>query len=106
MSPLGFDARQMYQFISERSVFHHCCKKLGLKIKFCYRFVNTSADVQKQALQWLQKLCLLEIPVPLDVLFEMLNTGAEALVQVEMKNGHKNNFEHQESICYRVRLTS
>lgn len=46
------------------------------------RFVNTTAEVQKQALQWLQKLCLLEIPVPLDVLFEMLNNGAEALIQV------------------------
>jgi hypothetical protein len=45
-----------------------------------YRFINTTADVQKQALLWLQKLCLLEIPIPLDVLFDMLNCGLDALV--------------------------
>jgi len=36
--------------------------------------------VQKQALLWLQKLCLLEIQIPLDVLFDMLNSGLDALV--------------------------
>jgi hypothetical protein len=60
MSPLGFDAKQMYQFISER-------------------FDDTSAEVQRQALQWLQKLCLLNIQIPLDILFDMFNKGVETL---------------------------
>ena len=49
-------------------------------VLFFLRFVNTTADVQKQALLWLQKLCLLEIQIPLDVLFDMLNAGLDALV--------------------------
>ncbi len=48
MSPLGFDAKEMYQFISER-------------------FVGTKAEIQRQALQWLQKLCLLNITIPIEV---------------------------------------
>ena len=39
MSPLGFDAREMYGFISKR-------------------FARTPAEVQQQALKWLQNLCL------------------------------------------------
>ena len=61
MSPLGFDAAtEMYQFISRR-------------------FAGTSGDIQRQALQWLQKLCLLKIPVPIPVLLEMFNAGVDAL---------------------------
>ena len=62
MSPLGFDAKEMYQFISKR-------------------FCGTSGDIQRQALQWLQKLCLLKIPIPLPVLLEMFNAGVDALKQ-------------------------
>lgn len=60
MSPLGFDAREMYQFISKR-------------------FVSTSAEVQQQGLQWLQRLCLMNIDIPIDILFEMANNGVDSL---------------------------
>lgn len=91
----------MYQFISER-------------------FIGTSANIQKQALQWLQvnefqtnlnddmprkksffncinffqKLCLLNIHIPLDILFEMFNNGMEALqlhgqTNIGLTNGEK-----------------
>ena len=43
------------------------------------RFVNTPAEVQRQALQWLQKLCLLNIPVPLTILFDMFGDGIDTL---------------------------
>ena len=47
---------------------------------FClHRFVNTPAEVQRQALQWLQKLCLLNIPVPLSILFDMFGDGIDTL---------------------------
>nr|XP_040575380.1 protein unc-79 homolog [Lepeophtheirus salmonis] len=59
MSPLGFDAREMYQFIS-------------------IRFKSTP-QIQRQALQWLQKLCLLHISIPLNILFEMFNLGVETM---------------------------
>ena len=58
MSPLGFDAKEMYQFISER-------------------FNQNSIEVLRQALQWLQLLCLLNIPIPIDILFDMFNSGIE-----------------------------
>ena len=60
MSPLGFDAREMYQFISKR-------------------FKRTQAEVQQQALQWLQNLCLMSIHIPMDILFEMFNDGVDTL---------------------------
>ena len=60
MSPLGFDAREMYGFISKR-------------------FVRTPAEVQQQALKWLQNLCLMSIHIPLDILFEMANNGIDSL---------------------------
>ena len=46
---------------------------------FFHRFVRTPAEVQRQALQWLQKLCLLNIPVPLSILFDMFSNGIETL---------------------------
>ena len=67
MSPLGFDAKEMYQFISRR-------------------FAGTSGDIQRQALQWLQKLCLLKIPVPIPVLLEMFNAGVDALKEDQSQN--------------------
>ena len=41
--------------------------------------MNTSAEVQRQALQWLQKLCLLNIAVPLSILFDMFGDGIDTL---------------------------
>ena len=55
-----FYLHEMYQFISKR-------------------FVGTSGDIQRQALQWLQKLCLLKIPIPIPVLLEMFNAGVDTL---------------------------
>ena len=46
---------------------------------FLNRFVKTPAEVQRQALQWLQKLCLLNIPVPLSILFDMFSNGIDTL---------------------------
>ena len=60
MSPLGFDAKEMYQFISER-------------------FNGTNVEVQRQALQWLQLLCLLNIQIPLEILFDMFTEGIKTL---------------------------
>ncbi len=60
MSPLGFDAREMYRFISRR-------------------FSRTMAEVQQQALQWLQQLCLLNIHIPMEILFQMFNDGVDTL---------------------------
>ncbi|XP_072402043.1 protein unc-79 homolog isoform X3 [Diabrotica undecimpunctata] len=56
MSPLGFNSKKMYQFVS-------------------FRFQKTSAKVQQQALQWLQTLTLLEIIIPLDLLFTIFGEG-------------------------------
>ncbi|CAG9855370.1 unnamed protein product [Phyllotreta striolata] len=56
MSPLGFNAKKMYQFVS-------------------VRFQKTSAKVQQQALQWLQTLTLLEILIPLNLLFTIFEEG-------------------------------
>ena len=60
MSPLGFDAKEMYQFISER-------------------FIGTNVEVQRQALQWLQLLCLLNIQIPMEILFDMFTEGIKTL---------------------------
>ncbi|XP_012272273.1 protein unc-79 homolog [Orussus abietinus] len=56
MSPLGFDAKKMYNFVAKR-------------------FKNTSAKVQEQALNWLQTLTMLEIMIPLNQLFSMFSDG-------------------------------
>ncbi|XP_056646981.1 protein unc-79 homolog isoform X3 [Diorhabda sublineata] len=56
MSPLGFNAKKMFQFVS-------------------FRFQKTSAKVQQQALQWLQTLTLLEIIIPLNLLFTIFGEG-------------------------------
>ena len=53
--------------------------KLKTLILVFVRFVNTSAEVQRQALQWLQKLCLLNIAVPLSILFDMFGDGIDTL---------------------------
>ncbi|KAF7993840.1 hypothetical protein HCN44_011109 [Aphidius gifuensis] len=60
MSPLGFDAKKMYNFVAKR-------------------FTNTSAKVQEQALNWLQTLTLLDITIPLTQLFSMFTDGVDAM---------------------------
>lgn len=56
LSPLGFDASKMYNFVAKR-------------------FNNTNAKIQRQALNWLQTLTLLEITIPLSQLFSMFSQG-------------------------------
>ncbi|XP_046405195.1 protein unc-79 homolog isoform X2 [Ischnura elegans] len=60
MSPLGFDAKKMYHFIS-------------------IRFKKTAAKVQEQALNWLQILTTLEIVIPLHLLFSMFGNGVKGM---------------------------
>ncbi|KAK3873352.1 hypothetical protein Pcinc_021639 [Petrolisthes cinctipes] len=60
MSPLGFDAVTMYQFIS-------------------VRFSNTSASVQEQTLSWLQILSSLNIVIPMTLLLSIFSDGASSL---------------------------
>lgn len=68
MSPLGFDAKTMYNFVA-------------------IRFEKTTAKVQQQALHWLQILSKLEILIPLPQLFAMFGDGVRIMkhgVQHEM----------------------
>ncbi|XP_053676788.1 protein unc-79 homolog isoform X2 [Anopheles nili] len=68
MSPLGFDARAMYNFVA-------------------IRFEKTTAKVQQQALYWLQNLTKLEIVIPLSQLFAMFGDGVRIMkhgVQAEI----------------------
>ncbi|XP_017778696.1 PREDICTED: protein unc-79 homolog [Nicrophorus vespilloides] len=58
MSPLGFDAKKMYNFVAQR-------------------FEKTSAKVQEQALHWLQTLTMLEIVIPLNLLFSIFGDGVK-----------------------------
>lgn len=60
MSPLGFDTTKMYSFMAKR-------------------FTKTSAIIQEQALNWLQTLTMLEIMIPLSLLFSMFKDGIEAM---------------------------
>ncbi|XP_038110168.1 protein unc-79 homolog isoform X5 [Culex quinquefasciatus] len=60
MSPLGFDAKAMYNFV-------------------IIRFEKTTAKVQEQALHWLQNLTKLEILIPLVQLFNMFGDGVRIM---------------------------
>ncbi|XP_034664280.1 protein unc-79 homolog isoform X4 [Drosophila subobscura] len=60
MSPLGFDAKTMYNFVA-------------------IRFEKTTAKVQQQALHWLQILTKLEILIPLLQLFAMFGDGVRIM---------------------------
>lgn len=60
LSPLGFETKQMYNFISSR-------------------FEDPSNTNQEQTLYWLQIITMLEIPIPIDFLFKMLNSGVKSL---------------------------
>ncbi|KAK5639447.1 hypothetical protein RI129_011939 [Pyrocoelia pectoralis] len=63
MSPLGFNAYEMYHFLA-------------------IRFEKTTAKVQEQALHWLQTLTMLELIIPLHLLFSIFGNGVYV-----MKNG-------------------
>ncbi|XP_063709308.1 protein unc-79 homolog isoform X4 [Culicoides brevitarsis] len=76
MSPLGFDAQAMYNFVR-------------------IRFEKTTAKVQQQALHWLQILSKLEILIPLPQLFSMFGDGVRIMkvgVQHELR---KDGRHHQ-----------
>ncbi|XP_059622044.1 protein unc-79 homolog [Phlebotomus argentipes] len=62
MSPLGFDAKTMYNFVA-------------------IRFEKTTSKVQQQALHWLQILTKLEILIPLSQLFAMFGDGVRIMKQ-------------------------
>ncbi|XP_055716676.1 protein unc-79 homolog isoform X6 [Phlebotomus papatasi] len=62
MSPLGFDAKTMYNFVT-------------------IRFEKTTSKVQQQALHWLQILTKLEILIPLPQLFAMFGDGVRIMKQ-------------------------
>ncbi|XP_039288508.1 protein unc-79 homolog isoform X2 [Nilaparvata lugens] len=67
MSPLGFDAKKLYQFVS-------------------IRFKQTTPKVQEQALNWLQVLTALEIVIPLHLLFSFFEEGINSLKQTGSSN--------------------
>ncbi|XP_028968019.1 protein unc-79 homolog [Galendromus occidentalis] len=73
LSPLGFEIKQMYSFLTQR-------------------FECTTARVQEQALFWLQIITQLEVPVPLSLLFSMFKQGIEAL-----KKSHEESASLEES---------
>lgn len=78
MSPLGFDAQAMYNFVR-------------------IRFEKTTAKVQQQALHWLQILSKLEILIPLPQLFSMFGDGVRIMkvgVQHELRKDGK---QHQKA---------
>lgn len=61
MSPLGFDAQKMYHFVA-------------------VRFERTTSKVQEQALHWLQTLTMLEITIPLQLLFAIFGEGVKNMI--------------------------
>lgn len=94
MSPLGFDAKKMYNFVAKR-------------------FVNTSAKVQEQALNWLQTLTMLAITIPLTQLFSMFSDGvavmrktnAADLDEKAYKSRKNSEADERSNICeYRLSL--
>lgn len=60
LSPLGFKTNQMYNFISSR-------------------FEDPMNIYPEQTLYWLQILTMLEIPIPIDFLYQMLMSGVKSL---------------------------
>lgn len=87
MSPLGFDAKKMYNFVAKR-------------------FLNTTAKVQEQALNWLQILTMLEIMIPLTQLFSMFGDGVKIMKSTIQNDADKSekspkDFEvtHRSTIC-------
>ncbi|XP_066589783.1 protein unc-79 homolog [Prorops nasuta] len=85
MSPLGFDAKKMYNFVAKR-------------------FINTSAKVQEQALNWLQTLTMLDISIPLGQLFSMFSDGVAVMgkmnsAESEEKPNRPVPSDDREEIC-------
>jgi hypothetical protein len=91
MSPLGFDAKAMYNFVA-------------------IRFEKTTAKVQEQALHWLQILTRLEILIPLHQLFSMFGDGVRIMkhgAQHEAcKDGKKIPLKEKEHIIHPPRRSS
>lgn len=92
ISPLGFDANKMYHFVAEK-------------------FEKPSAQIQDQALHWLQALTVLDITIPLSLLFNMFNDGvsilkdglipestSQAIVPKKTKEGDSNPDSEETSI--------
>lgn len=83
MNPLGFEARQMYQFIA-------------------VRFHNTSHKVKEQALRWLQVLSKLEIVIPLYFIFSIFREGIRVnkiSSEKTSKRGSVSNDNAKDVIC-------
>ncbi|GLH04896.1 UNC79 protein, partial [Gryllus bimaculatus] len=80
MSPLGFDSKKLYRFVA-------------------IRFKKSSVKIQKQALNWLQVLTLLDIVIPLDLLFSMFNDGITIMKDNNKEETKKstNNLKSEES---------
>lgn len=72
LSPLGFETKQMYNFISSR-------------------FEDPTNTNQEQTLYWLQIITMLEIPIPIDFLYKMLMAGVKSLA--EMRNNELNRLK-------------
>uniref|UniRef100_A0A6G1S3Y4 Protein unc-79 n=2 Tax=Aceria tosichella TaxID=561515 RepID=A0A6G1S3Y4_9ACAR len=63
LSPLGFETKQMYNFISSR-------------------FEDSTNTNQEQTLYWLQIITMLEIPIPINFLYQMLRSGVKSLADI------------------------
>lgn len=68
VSPLGFDPPKMYCFVAAR-------------------FESESARVQERALRWLQVLTVLDITIPLALLFDMFRDGVRVVKGAELTGG-------------------
>ncbi|KAK4872146.1 hypothetical protein RN001_016270 [Aquatica leii] len=77
MSPLGFNSWEMYHFVA-------------------IRFEKTTARVQEQALHWLQTLTMLELVIPLHLLFTIFGDGVRI-----MKNGIQQTQEEKPTKCHK-----
>ncbi|XP_023036493.1 protein unc-79 homolog isoform X6 [Drosophila willistoni] len=83
MSPLGFDAKTMYNFVA-------------------IRFEKTTAKVQQQALHWLQILTKLEILIPLVQLFAMFGDGVRIMkygIQHELMREKEKDAKAPKTMC-------
>lgn len=74
MSPLGFDAKTMYNFVT-------------------IRFEKTTSKVQQQALHWLQVLTKLGILIPLSQLFAIFGDGVRI-----MKHGVQHELSKEKEV--------
>jgi hypothetical protein len=70
LSPLGFETKQMYNFISSR-------------------FEDPTNTNQEQTLYWLQIITMLEIPIPINFLYQMLRSGVKTLAEIRSNELNK-----------------